>query len=106
MAVSSMQRMRTWLAGLGPWERLGVTVWTTLLLVVCVRGLLSPQRSVYPIFSAAARHWMSGDDLYGKVDAPYRYSPLATILFIPFSVFSDRIGGLLWRLLNAGVYLS
>jgi hypothetical protein len=101
-----MERMKIWLTRSGSWERLAVTVWTGLLLGVFVHSLLAPQRSVYPIFSEAARHWLSGQKLYGSVETPYRYSPLATTLFIPFSLLPDRAGGLLWRVLNAAVFLG
>src|SRR5262249_8060013 len=37
---------------------------------------------------------------------PYRYSPLVTVLFVPFSLLPDALGGVLWRLLNAAVYLG
>jgi hypothetical protein len=72
--------------------------------------LLAPHtKSVYPIFAAAARCWVAGGDCYGEL-APgldrFRYSPAVAALLVPFSVLPDSLGGALWRLLNAGVYLG
>jgi hypothetical protein len=89
------------------WPRTACAVWVLILLVLSIRTLASPRaNSVYPIFAAAARHWLAGADLYYTDEAPYRYSPLVTVLFVPFSALPDTVGGLLWRWLNAGVYLA
>ena len=89
------------------WRRLAISVWTTLLLLVCIRGLLHVRsNTVYPIFAGAARDFVAGVDLYHGQHSPYRYSPLVAALLVPFSLFPDSLGGLFWRLLNAGVYLT
>jgi hypothetical protein len=93
-----------------PWSWGGVrivgSVWATLLLVICVRGALQAKaNSVYPIFASAARNLLAGTDLYGGNGDPYRYSPLVAAVFVPFSCCPDWLGGVLWRLLNAAVYL-
>jgi hypothetical protein len=89
------------------WQRLAIFVWATILVVLCIRGLLSSRRnSVYPIFATAARDFWAGANLYRSAEAPYRYSPLVAALFVPFSLWPDPIGGVLWRLLNAAVYLA
>jgi hypothetical protein len=89
------------------WQRLAIFVWTTIVLLVCVRGLLHARsNTVYPIFADAARDFVAGADLYRGRHSPYRYSPLVAALLIPFSLFPDSLGGLLWRLLNAGIYLA
>jgi len=36
----------------------------------------------------------------------YRYSPAVAALFAPFSLLPDRVGGCLWRLLNAAIFLG
>jgi Glycosyltransferase family 87 len=90
-----------------PWQRLAIAVWMTVLLAICIRGLLNARtNSVYPIFARAARDFLAGADLYRVSDAPYRYSPLVAALLVPFSVWPDHIGGVLWRLLNAALYLT
>jgi hypothetical protein len=82
-------------------------IWAAILIVICVRGLLSPRtNSVYPIFAGAARNFLAGTDLYSPTEGPYRYSPLVAALLIPFGLCPDNVGGVLWRLLNAAVYLG
>ncbi|HLJ94038.1 MAG TPA: glycosyltransferase 87 family protein [Gemmataceae bacterium] len=94
-------------AKLGRYQSWAIAVWATILIVLCTRGLLRPgSNSVYPIFANAARHFLAGTDLYEKTDGPYRYSPLVAGLLVPFSLCSDSLGSLLWRLLNAAVYLG
>jgi hypothetical protein len=67
---------------------------------------MAPRTStVYIIFADAARNWSNGQDLYRFSPEPYRYSPFVAILFEPFSRLPDFLGGLLWRLANAGVFL-
>src|SRR5262245_28568899 len=102
---SALQRLQA----LNPWERSAFAVWAALLLCFCARALLAPHtHSVYPIFSSAARHWVAGADVYkatGEVDL-YRYSPLVTVLLVPLAVLPTWLGGVLWRLLDTGVYLA
>ena len=93
-------------------ERTAGLVWSVLLLVICIRVSISPRaHSAFPIFSSAGRHWLHAQELY----YPYffdpdldnfRYSPLAAVLFAPWSAFSERMGNVLWRLFSAGLYLS
>ncbi len=91
----------------GRWERLALGIWMIILLVICVRVSLRPAlNSVYPIFAHAARGWLAGVDLYRAPGDPYRYSPLITLLLVPFSVLPDQLGGVFWRLLNGSVYLG
>jgi hypothetical protein len=94
-------------AGVVRWQRLALTIWVTLFLVLCSRALLQARaNSVYPVFARAARNFLAGEDLYRGVGDPYRYSPLVAALLVPFSLCPDAIGGTLWRLLNAAVYLT
>src|SRR5437879_5433130 len=89
------------------WQRLAIAIWATILIVICIRGLLSARaNSVYPIFAEAARNFLNGTDLYRATMEPYRYSPLVAVLFVPLSPLPDNIGGVLWRLLNVAVYLG
>lgn len=104
--------IRSWYRGLDGWGRLALWVWAMMLLAICGRAFVWPRiHSVYPIFANAARTWLAGADLYGvsasgrQLD-PYRYSPLVAVLLLPFSALPDRVGGVLWRLLNAAVFLG
>jgi hypothetical protein len=84
-----------------------VLIWSGTLLVICCCAYLSARsHSVYPIFSGAARNWRAGLDLYQSTEEPYRYSPLVAILLVPFSQLPDTLGGVAWRMLNAGVLLG
>jgi hypothetical protein len=70
--------------------------------------LSSRYAGVYPIFTGAARNWLAGEEtylFYNDQDV-YRYSPLITALLTPFGLLPDRLGGLLWRLLNLAVFLA
>src|SRR5262245_53427377 len=86
------------------WERLTVAVWLATLAIIVACAILKPEsHTVYPIYTRAARDWLTGRDLYRHVDDPYRYSPLIATLFTPISSLPDRLGGPVWRLLNAAV---
>ncbi len=88
------------------WERFVLAVWIVILIGICIRVAIWPTvHTVYPTYAQAARNWIAGEELYGKA-GNYRYSPLVAISLIPFSLLPDRLGGILWRLLNAGVYLA
>lgn len=88
------------------WERTALIVWCAILLFVCVRAFIAPdRRTVYPIFSGSAQLWWSGADLYephrpDTVQGGYRYTPTFAILLTPFAVFPDSVGGVLWRLVS------
>jgi hypothetical protein len=96
-------------------RRAGATacwIWAVLLGVLLVRAYLQPAKNtVYPIFANAVREWHEGIDLYDPrfyhgVHDKYRYAPIVTVWFIPFAVFPDAIGGVLWRICNAAVFLG
>src|ERR1022692_3625747 len=104
--------IRSWCATRTAWEKTALLVWTAVLLFVCIRSYYWPEdKTVYPIFSASGRFWWTGTDLYEPhrpKDVPdgYRYSPTVTILFTPFAVFPDKVGGVLWRLFSAAALLG
>jgi hypothetical protein len=83
-----------------------------LLIAILVRGYLQPHRNtVYPIFANAAREWSAGIDMYDRsVPRPqldnYRYAPVVAAFFAALAWLPDDLGGVLWRLVNAGVYLA
>src|SRR4051794_14758144 len=98
--------LRTAFAARTGWERAAIAVWCAILLFVCVRVYLQPAaKTVYPIFSASGRFWWTGAELYepyrsADVQDGWRYAPTCAILFTPFAVFPDAIGGGLWRLFS------
>lgn len=87
--------------------RLALLVWLVLLLVLTVRPLVSRRgHSVYPIFAEASRHWRAGEELYNTGGEAYRYSPTVAMLLTPLSYLPDFLGEVLWRWINAGLYLA
>jgi hypothetical protein len=94
------------------WRRLAVAAWMAVLVVVCARPLLSARANgVYPIFAEAGRDWLRGTELYPEPCRPhvpdrFRYSPAVAALLAPLALLPDQLGGCLWRLLNAGVFLG
>jgi hypothetical protein len=78
-------------------------------LIICIRGLAQNihHNSVYDAYLEAGRHWIAGsDDLYGPLALQFRYSPLVAAFFALFTFLPERLGSLLWRLLNAGALLA
>src|SRR5262249_10954913 len=90
---------------------LASAVWAAVLVVISGRVAFSPRtHTVYPIFARAGHDWRSGTDLFAEPPRPgidvYRYSPFAAVVFVPFSLLPDAIGGVLWRLLGAALLLG
>jgi hypothetical protein len=90
--------------------RRALVVWAVILTAVCLRVLASDRaNSVYPIFSDAGRKWLASADLYGpptrELDQ-FRYSPTVAAGFAPWGFLTDRPAGVLWRCLNAGVFVG
>ena len=104
--------LRSWFDSRTRWEQAALITWSALLLFVGVRVFVSPEaKTVYPIFSASGRFWWTGTDLYEphrptNVQDGYRYSPTCAILFTPFALFPDALGGVLWRLFSAAALLG
>ncbi len=99
---------------LNRWEKIALVVWFCILMAICGRVLVSPRvHSVYGNFADASRNWIAGADLYRVYDgeqrrfvpSAHRYGPLVAVLFLPFICLPDWLGGILWRLLNAAIYL-
>jgi hypothetical protein len=91
--------------------RLAVAVWTVVVVVVCVRGIVQPNaHSLYPTYERAGAEWLTRGVVYhDRWQAPfdqYRYSPLVTAFLSPLSLLPMWLGSVLWRLLNAGVFLG
>jgi hypothetical protein len=93
-------------------RHLAVALWAVLIAVVCVRSVVQPRvHSLYATYATAGTHWCAGTSLYHWADTepglePYRYSPLVAAALVPFDLLPPRVGGVVWRLLNAGVLLA
>jgi hypothetical protein len=108
-----LDRMRHWWQGRESWEKLAIGVWLLVLLGIAGRLCLWPHKSagVYPIFANAAQNWWEGADLYfwdlqPSVYDHFRYSPLVAAALSPLAILPERIGAVIWRLINAGIYLA
>jgi hypothetical protein len=101
------QRGQSW----DRWARGAVAVWLTILVGVGARSALQPRsHSLYPTYAAAGGDWAAGAPLYRVQWEPhldqYRYSPLVAVTLVPFHYLPERLGNVLWRLLNAGALLG
>jgi hypothetical protein len=80
------------------------------MCAISVRVFVSARaNSVYPIFSDAGRKWLHGDALYGRPSGDldlFRYCPVVAAGFAPLSLLPDAIGGIIWRWLNAAVFVA
>jgi hypothetical protein len=90
--------------------RWAVAVWAIILVAISLRaGFATKVDGVYPIFDTAGRHWLAGETAYVP-PAPgldqYRYSPPATAFFGGMALLPERFASLLWRGLNAAVFLA
>ena len=72
--------------------------------------LFPASHTVFHDYANAGRSWVSGTDAYNvEWDASgafvprmsgFRYAPIISIMMVPFSLFSNALGGALWRLFN------
>jgi hypothetical protein len=87
-------------------------VWAIILLAVCTRSAIQPrERSLYYTWLTAGKDWSNGSPLlYQRAEGDgldiFRYSPLIAALLTPLQLLDERSGNVLWRLLNAGVFLG
>jgi len=94
------------------WCRLALFAWLAILLGLSVRILMRPgTHDVYGVFTTAARHWMAGAELYWPFQPDcgadhYRYSPVVAMALAAWTLLPDHVGAVLWRLLNAAVFLT
>lgn len=92
--------------------RFMLAAWGILLLLICIRSAIWPTRnSTYMIFANAAENWVHGKNLYDNsflligLDQ-YRYAPLVTVFFVPFSMLPDSAANVLWRLVNMATFFG
>ena len=92
-------------------ESLVMVLWAATIGALCVRVVLRPAtHTVFPVFAAAGRSWIAGEDLYSHVavpvTGPFRYSPLAAAIFALFSLPPTTAAEVLWRLVETAIYLG
>jgi hypothetical protein len=91
--------------------RAAVLIWTIIVAIVCVRAAVQPyKRTLFTTWEHAGADWEQGLDLYRTSWSPdqdqFRYSPLTAVLLVPFHHLPIRLGGVVWRLLNAVALLA
>lgn len=93
------------------WVRTAVVVWLIIVAAVCIRAAVQPyKRTLFTTWEQAGADWEEGRDLYRTTWNPdqdqFRYSPLTAVMLVPFHHMPIRLGGAVWRLLNAVVLLG
>jgi hypothetical protein len=93
------------------WVRTAITIWVLVIAFVCVRAAVQPyKRTLFTTWEQAGADWEQGLDLYRQSWSPdqdqFRYSPLTAVLLVPFHHMPIRLGGVVWRLLNAAALLG
>jgi hypothetical protein len=95
------------------WFTWVLAAWALVFAITSVRVLVSKPRthSDYLTFANTARNWTAGKGIYRQVgdDGYYddfRYSPAVAVALVPFSVLPDKVGNVLWRLVNLAAFLA
>jgi hypothetical protein len=94
------------------WSRCAVVVWVIVVLAVCILSAVKPrERSLFYTWLTAGKDWSSGSPLlYQHTEGDgldiFRYSPLVAALLTPLQLLDERTGNVVWRLLNAGIFLG
>lgn len=92
------------------WIRAALVAWSILLAVTFFRPLVRPVTgTMYPTYAAAGADFAAGERLYDNPHPHtdnFRYSPLVAAGFVPFSHLPPGVGGMLWRMLGAAVFVS
>ena len=90
--------------------RVAVGLWLVLLGVTCARPLAQPDKgTVYPIFLHAGEDFGAGRRLYDALHPGtdvYRYAPAVAAGFVPLTHLPPGVGGLVWRVFGAALFLT
>ncbi len=90
--------------------RLAAVAWAMLVLVVVSRVAIAPPQShtVLPIYLNAAERFANGEPLYSPAPGldVYRNPPGFAAGFVPFGWLPEKLAGIAWRLLGAGLFLA
>ncbi len=82
-------------------------VWIAILIAISIRAGLQPHRqTVQDVFLYAAHDFSVGRSIYTSHHYDYRYSPAFAVSMIPLAKLPDRASAVVWRLLNAAVFLA
>lgn len=95
----------------GKWVQWAILIWAIIVVAVCVRAAVQPyKRTLFTTWEQAGADWEQGRDLYRDSwrsdQDQFRYSPLTAVLLVPFHHLPIRLGGMVWRIVNAAVLLG
>jgi hypothetical protein len=83
-----------------------IGLWTAVLLSIWIRiGLFSHSHDVFGTYVDAGRKWAGAQPLYSYTRG-FVYSPLVAAFFAPFSWLPTSMGAVLWRMLNAALFVG
>lgn len=83
-----------------------IGLWAAVLLGIWIRiGFLSHSHDVFGTYADAGRKWTDSQPLYSYTRG-FVYSPLVAAFFAPFSWLPTSVGSVLWRLLNAAIFVG
>src|SRR6478736_8417586 len=83
-----------------------IGIWAAILLGVCLRiGFSSHSHDVFGTYADAGRRWATSQPLYSYTRG-FVYSPLVAAFFAPFAWLPIALGSVLWRLLNAALFVG
>jgi len=84
-------------------DRIVVAAWIVTAAAVSLRAFASFRNDLVATYAEAGARWLRGLPLYSTTSG-FIYSPLVAGLFVPLSLVPHSVAGILWRLLNAGVF--
>jgi hypothetical protein len=83
-----------------------IGLWTAVLLGIWIRiGFFSHSHDVFATYADAGRRWSSSLPLYTYTRG-FVYSPLVAAIFAPFSWLPISLGSVLWRFVNAAIFVG
>jgi Glycosyltransferase family 87 len=90
--------------------RTAVAVWAVLVLAVTGRVAIAPARShtVVPVYLTASERFARGEGLYDPADGldAYLYPPEFAAALVPLTWVPEKVAGIFWRLLGAGLFVT
>jgi hypothetical protein len=87
-------------------DGVGWLLWAVFAVVVATSQLwVEPfQGNVFKVYRDAGCHWWAGQPLYNNEGTDFIYLPQCAVLCIPLRFMSFYCGGVVWRILNIGVF--
>ena len=94
-----MSLRRRPLALVWPWA-----IWALFASIASISGFTDNGNWVVFIYRSASISWLSGEPVYSGTGRDFLYLPQSAILYVPFAVMGQVIGGILWKTLNIALF--